>query len=170
MAVQDDTACIRPLGRANFETAASFNAAFEALRGRGIRRFIVDLAECTQMDSTFLGILAGSAIKLGGRAGNPATIHLCRPSERILKLLGDLGVDRLFTISTGEPMPSDFRDAPAADATPTTIAKTSIEAHETLMSLSQDNRLKFKDVVTFLKEDLARLSPGPALDSQTGAP
>lgn len=160
MAAHAEAAYIRPLGRANFETAADFKAAFEALRARGFRRYVIDLAECSQMDSTFLGILAASAMKLGGGTADPGAIHLCRPNERIVKLLGDLGVDRLFVISADAPMPPDYRDAPHADASPATMAKTSLEAHETLMALCPDNRLKFKDVVTFLKEDLESLSPG----------
>lgn len=160
MAVCGEAAYLRPVGRANFETAADFKSAFGALQERGFRHYVIDLAECTQMDSTFLGILAGSAMKLGGQAGDPRAIHLCRPNDRIMKLLGDLGVDKFFKISTDEALPSDYQDAPTADATPTTMAKTSLEAHETLMALCPDNRLKFKDVVTFLKEDLARLSPG----------
>ncbi|MCC6352642.1 MAG: STAS domain-containing protein [Verrucomicrobiae bacterium] len=162
MAARENVAYLRPLGRANFETAADFKAAFEALRQRDFRHYVIDLAECTQMDSTFLGILAGSAMKLGGDRPERGTIHLHRPNARIMKLLDDLGVTGLFAITSDEPLPPDYRDAPAADATPATMAKTSLEAHELLMALSPDNEMRFKDVVTFLKEDLARLSPGGA--------
>jgi anti-anti-sigma regulatory factor len=169
VATHQDAAFIRPIGRATFESAADFKAAFGAMRERGFRRFIVDLAECAQMDSTFLGTLAASAMKLREQRGTDLPIHLCGPNERIVKLLGDLGVIDLFRISRTEPTPSDYRDAPGADASPRTMAQTSLEAHETLIALCPENRPKFKDVVTFLKEDLGKIAPEKAAGETPGA-
>ncbi|HPA16885.1 MAG TPA: STAS domain-containing protein [Verrucomicrobiae bacterium] len=161
VAVLHDIAHIKVVGRANFETATHFKTAFDALQKRGFRHFAIDLADCAQMDSTFLGVLAGSAMNLSrgtGGKGGPA-IELFRPNDRIVKLLSDLGVGHLLktTRKTDQAMP--YEAAPAAETTPTTMAQTSLEAHETLMALNPNNRVKFKDVVTFLKEDLARVSP-----------
>jgi anti-sigma B factor antagonist len=165
LAVCGDGAHLKPVGRANLQTATQFKTAFEALRGRGFRRFVVDLAECAQMDSTFLGVLAGSAMTLAG-GGEPAApaIELCQPSDRIVKLLSELGVDRLFRISRGTLKPLEYEGAPAVPPTRASMTQTSLEAHETLMSVNPDNRLKFKDVVAFLREDLAKAAPGAPLD------
>ena len=65
----------------------------------------------------------------------------------------------MFNISTNKDDTAGYEDAPAVTDTPAAMARTSLEAHEALMSISPENRCKFKDVVSFLKEDLEKVSP-----------
>jgi len=166
VAVCEDVAHIRVTGRADFAVATRFKTAFEALRHRGFHLFAIDLGDCLQMDSTFLGTLAGATMNLGCRVGGTTRppIELFRPNKRLQKLLSDLGVDSLFSISTESDKAVDYEAAPPVRPTPTAMARTSLEAHEALMSISPKNRSRFKDVVSFLRDDLSKVAPNATSD------
>jgi len=57
--VGEQFACIRIIGRANFTSSVDFRTLISELRQQGCSYFVLDLAECVLMDSTFLGVLAG---------------------------------------------------------------------------------------------------------------
>jgi anti-sigma B factor antagonist len=119
---------------------------------RGAREFVVDLAYCQGMDSTFMGTLAGISFwirELG--EGSLSAVNL---NERNAESLSNLGLDNLFNVrvsSTGKdeqvlPIPSDENRA--------TRAQTMLEAHEALVKSAPENIPKFKDVIQFLEEEL----------------
>ena len=62
--VGKDFVCIKIAGRANFSSSPDFKILLDELAAKGYRHFMLDLAECALMDSTFLGVLAGFGIKL----------------------------------------------------------------------------------------------------------
>lgn len=134
----------------------------ELMEGR--KDFYVDLGQCQSMDSTFLGVLAGFALKLrdNGR------LHLIKVSERNLESIRNLGLDQLAPVETGESLPAgveepaEFEKLCSADATtlPKTVNKKEIssvmlEAHEDLCRAHEPNEAKFKDVKKFLREEVA---------------
>jgi anti-sigma B factor antagonist len=184
VAVVDNAAIIKVTGRANFTTSVSFKRLFGELRERGFKSFILDLSDCVTMDSTFLGVLAGTALKLSDRTdhneaigahhpGVPAhALRLLNPNQRIIELLDNLGVSDLFrSIHCQAPAaPSEF-SAPAEEdaASREEVSRTCLEAHELLMELNPANIPKFKDVAQFLAEDLHKMSaPGePAAQGVT---
>ncbi len=57
-------ACVRITGRANFTSGPDFKTLLDELAQRGYGHLVLDLSECTLMDSTFLGVLAGFGLKL----------------------------------------------------------------------------------------------------------
>lgn len=61
---------------------------------RGHKNFIVDLQQCELMDSTFMGTLAGIALRLGSE-GN---VKVIRANPRNRQVLGILGLDRVMTV------------------------------------------------------------------------
>ncbi len=76
--------------------------------------------------------------------------------DRNRDLLGNLGLDQLFTIDV---KPADAE--PAQPLVPTessedklTRAQTMIEAHEACVEANPENAAKFKDVLEYLKQDL----------------
>jgi anti-sigma B factor antagonist len=160
IAVTDATVYFKPVGRANIKISADFKSAMTELRNRGYRQLVLDLAECEAMDSTFLGVLSACALQLGMSA-DPAheatAIQLRHPNGRILSSLEDLGVRNLFHISETEPKGLEYQAAPTGTVSREVLSQTSLEAHQTLMAIDPANIPKFKDVVAFLKEDLARL-------------
>ena len=165
VAVVEQTAFIKIPGRANFTSSIEFKTLVGELRQRGFKRFILDLRECVTMDSTFLGVLAGLALRnADGQEctadGEKLKLDLLNPNDRIADLLENLGVVHLFTVMKQEvPCTVLFEPAKQAERTPTKeeISRTCLEAHELLMSINPDNIPKFKDVAKFLAEDLRQM-------------
>src|SRR5438045_6990628 len=63
---------------------------------RGYREFVLDLADCAMMDSTFMGTMASVALRLKelGR-GHLHIVHCGNSSQQ---LLSGLGLDKIFDI------------------------------------------------------------------------
>src|SRR5436309_16100398 len=65
---------------------------------RGYREFVVDLVDCVMMDSTFMGTMAGVALRLKELGQGHLRVVHC--GQRSRELLSGLGLDQLFQIST----------------------------------------------------------------------
>jgi anti-sigma B factor antagonist len=151
-------ACIRIAGRANFASSPDFKTLLNELAGKGYKHFVIDLTECVLMDSTFLGVLAGFGMKLNPK-GAPAErgIELLNATVRVTELLENLGAAHLFRMKSGTvELPDDVQTCQPESINPTheQITRTSLEAHQTLMSINPENVARFKDVAQFLAEDL----------------
>jgi len=159
--VGDGFACVRLAGRANFTTSVDFKTLLNELQQKGYSYFILDLTDCTLMDSTFLGVLAGFGLKVGvpQTGGNPGHIELFNPNPRITELLENLGVLHLFKIAQGDV--NVDKCAPhnheSTNADREEVTRTCLEAHQTLMNIHPDNVSRFKDVAAFLADDLKKL-------------
>ena len=99
----DRFACVKIQGRANFTSSIDFNTLVTQLRERGFNYFVIELSECSLMDSTFLGVLAGFGLKMTQPNGQPAghCVELRNPNSRIEELLENIGVLHLFSVATG---------------------------------------------------------------------
>jgi anti-sigma B factor antagonist len=153
-------AAIKIAGRANFSSSPDFKMLLAGLVEKGYAHFIIDLSECVLMDSTFLGVLSGFGLKLNGNGTGERGIQLLNANERVTELLENLGTLHLFTMKTGElKMPEDAKFCTPEPLNPTheQIARTSLEAHQTLMAVNPENVIRFKDVTLFLAEDLKSL-------------
>jgi hypothetical protein len=120
---------------------------------------VLDLAECIGMDSTFMGVLAG----LSGRLKqNGQALELINLSDKNIQLLATLGVDQViahYSHSHGHELPGRLtRSLPVASVTKKDLAETALQAHETLVELSEENRPRFKRVIEYLKADVDRLN------------
>ncbi|SPE54667.1 Anti-sigma-factor antagonist [Verrucomicrobia bacterium] len=161
--VGNQFACIRIVGRANFNSSIDFRTLVNELREKGCQYFVLDLSECVLMDSTFLGVLAGFGLKMRpvGKDNGHQAIELRNPNGRISELLENLGVLHLFHVTQG---PISANDPTAvcvpASAPPSKqeVTRACLEAHQTLMEVHPDNVSKFKEVTQFLAEDLKKSS------------
>jgi anti-anti-sigma regulatory factor len=162
--VGKDFACLKIAGRANFSFSPDFKTLLTELSQKGYNRFVIDLSECVLMDSTFLGVLAGFGIKLNqAGASDQRGIELLNANARVTELLENLGALHLFKTTSGAlPLPDGIRACTPESIKPTheEITRTSLEAHQTLMSVNPDNIARFKDVTQFLAEDLKTLEKG----------
>jgi anti-anti-sigma factor len=155
-----DAACdpvlIRIEGRASFQNSASLRDFIAELRRLDCTRFVIDFQNCSSMDSTFLGVLAGAALELR-KAGPDASLVICRVGERNLELIQNLGLHRLLTIDTGDGcFANSGRSAGVALAAQAKMnelenARHVLAAHENLIAVDESNRAKFQDVLAFLK-------------------
>lgn len=110
----------------------------------------------------FLGVLAGLGLKYNHSPRDPrkARIELLNPNQRIVDLLENLGVNHLFAVANGAGPATDRLDPleqPPPEVNRVEMARTSLEAHQTLMEINPANIPKFKDVAEFLAEDLKKL-------------
>ena len=164
--VSGHLACIKIAGRANFTTSIDFKLLINELSEKGFVCYVLDLSECMLMDSTFLGVLSGLALKMQeARTGNghDQVIELLNANPRNLESLESLGVLHLFRVLTGaDRLPAELAlHAAAPTATPTReeVTRNCLEAHKTLMKICPANIPKFKEVTQFLAEDLKKLKP-----------
>ncbi len=154
-------ACVKIAGRANFASSPDFKALLDGLVERQFKHYIIDLSECVLMDSTFLGVLAGFGIKLNPKGATAELgIELNNATERVSELLENLGAVHLFRLTKGDlKFPDDVKICTPETIHPSheQITRTSLEAHETLMTMNPENVARFKDVTQFLSEDLKNL-------------
>jgi anti-anti-sigma regulatory factor len=160
VAVLDQMVCIKINGRADFTLSKDSEKLICELWERGYRRFVVELRHCVMMDSTYLGMLSGMALKFrhDGQAAE-SVLELLNPSPRIAEVLESLGVEHLFKIThCPDMLAANFEPMAQGDGlTKADVTRTCLEAHKILMALNPENVKKFKDVAQFLAEDLKRL-------------
>ncbi len=154
--VRDHVACIRISGRATFTSSVDFKKLLQQLQADGCSEIVLDLTDCVMMDSTFLGVLASAASKCDAarQTGRKCAIKLFHPSERVLELLDNLGVLKLFTLLECAPQLGAFRCVEGGNTTRLELNRTCFEAHQTLMGTSPDNERRFKDATQFFKKNL----------------
>ena len=86
--------CIRVRGRGTFLNSAGVKQFAKEMIQRGHREFVVDLADCPAMDSTFMGTLTGVALQL--QALGHGNLHVIRCNTRKGdKMLAHSGVGRV---------------------------------------------------------------------------
>lgn len=151
-----DPVAIRVLGRASFQNSSCLQDFIAERLAAGRTRFVMDFRDCTTMDSTFLGVLAGAAIQL--RKLKPTgSLVVCQLNERNRELVQNLGLDRLLTIDDGAQLSAN---ASALDckgsASELEQARLVLRAHENLVEADAANQAKFQDVLTFLKEQVRK--------------
>jgi anti-anti-sigma factor len=159
-AIAGDKIFIRVTGRGSFKVSATLKQFLAEITSKQpVSTVVLDLAECVGMDSTFMGVLAG----LSGRLKqNGQTLELINLSDKNTQLLATLGVDQViahYSHSHGHELPGRLTQSlPTAAATKKDLAETALQAHETLVELSEENRPRFKRVIEYLKADVDRLN------------
>ena len=149
------TVWVRVEGKGSFLNSTGLKEFAKEMINRGFREFAIDLKNCTVMDSTFMGTLAGIALRL--RELGQGSLRATNLNERNSDLLSNLGLDQLFVIEPRDSAPSTATvETPLATAAPdkTTQAQTMLEAHEACVEANEANAAKFKDVLEYLKQDL----------------
>jgi anti-sigma B factor antagonist len=163
---REQLVCIKIVGRANVASSIDFKRLVTGLMDKNMICFVLDLSECLLMDSTFLGVLAGFGLKVSTPQDdqrNDRSIELLNPNVRVRELLENLGVVHLFRLRLDpvEGMPPEAEsETPCTEHPKEDVKRNCLEAHQTLMRLSAENALKFKDVAQFLTEDLAKIRNG----------
>ena len=137
-------------GRGSFQNSTGLKNFAAEMMQHGHRDFVVDLKDCELMDSTFMGTLAGLALRLGASG----KLHVIRANARCTQVLKSLGLDRILSLeedASSSPPGEALHDAeenPPREARRETI----IEAHENLLAANPENAVRFRDVIDFLKQ------------------
>lgn len=156
--VNGATVWVKVEGKGSFLNSGSFKEFAREMIDRGHREFIVDLDKCAMLDSTFMGTMAGIALRLKELGHGYLRVVHCGTRSR--ELLSGLGLDQIFSIS------SDGTAAPRCEmlerkSQPESVEKEKqehkkemLDAHEALCEAAPENLFRFKDVLEYLKQDL----------------
>jgi anti-sigma B factor antagonist len=163
--VNGSSVWVRVAGRGSFLNSGSLKEFAREMVNRGFREFVFDLQDCAMMDSTFMGTMAGMALRL--KELGQGRLHVIHCGERSRDLLSGLGLDQIFDIranGTAAPECEALTQANGAAPEASTDAKreqasTMLEAHEALCEAAPENLTRFKDVLEYLKHDLQHESP-----------
>ena len=161
--VNGPTVWVRVEGKGSFLNSGNLKEFAREMLDRGYREFIVDLADCPMMDSTFMGTMASVALRL--KELGHGHLHVVHCGERSQELLSGLGLDQIFDIrGNGARVPecealetvtgNQSREAKKQEQT-----ETMLEAHEALCEAVPENLFRFKDVLDYLKQDLHHETP-----------
>jgi anti-anti-sigma factor len=149
---------VRVEGKGNFLNSGNFKEFAREMVARGYREFVVDLENCIMMDSTFMGTLAGVALRL--KELGRGHLHVIHCGQRSRDLLTGLGLDQVFSIHANGTAAPNEQDVvtEALPAEPTAQkqrqAQQMLDAHEALCAAAPENLSRFKDVLDYLKQDL----------------
>lgn len=148
-----DPVVVKINGKANYLNCNAFREFVEKMLADGSRNFFIDFTGCKGMDSTFLGILAGTAIEL--RKLSPAgELVVGNLSDRNYELICNLGLQNLLTVDDGAKQTEGEYDALKNQEV--SDAKNILEAHENLTAADKENEAKFQDVIAFLRNQVEK--------------
>ena len=152
-ASHDNIHVLRFIGEIRYTLSPSIERFLEGIfAGPAPAGFVVDLTETDSIDSTNLGLLAGIARRMQALAAPRVTIVSNR--TEINSVLISMALDEVFDIvEEGGIQTGMAREVPRQNADRKTLVRTLIDAHRTLMELSEQNHEMFRDVVASLEKN-----------------
>ena len=161
--VNGPTVWVKVEGKGSFLNSGNLKEFAREMLDRGYREFVIDLADCAMMDSTFMGTMASVALRL--KELGRGHLHVVHCWNRSRELLSGLGLDQIFDIHTNgatapecEALDRESRDL-SRENKKQEQAQTMLEAHEALCEAAPENLFRFKDVLDYLKQDLHHETP-----------
>jgi anti-sigma B factor antagonist len=157
----DGFSWIRCSGKGNFISSPAVKQCAEHCLQGGARCIVIDLDVCTGMDSTFMGMLAGLAMRLTKQTGG-GRLEIAGANEKNSNSLEDLGLDAFMEIN-----PCGALWNPQIEAIRTQLHRWTghplgirersqevLEAHQILSAANEENAKKFENVVQLLEKEL----------------
>jgi anti-sigma B factor antagonist len=122
----------------------------------GYRKFIVDLEDCTTMDSTFMGTLVEISSLAPPRT---ESLMIINPREHCEGLLEGLGLDNVLRIKRekAELPEVELEPLPEYAVTPTERMKLIRKAHENLVGVDQRNEETFGPFLRQLVKEMGKM-------------
>ncbi len=110
----------------------------------------IDLCDAEGIDSTTLGLLAKLALRAKDQFHFQPAIFSC--DAGINRLLKSMGFQRLFELHEEScANPDDIHEIPVVKGTEGVVKEQVIDAHRVLMNLSDENRVRFSDLMVALE-------------------
>lgn len=147
---------IRPEGKGNFECSPFIQKAANQKLEEGCCQVVIDLQSTRGMDSTFMGTLAGLAVRMQ-KSGK--RLQLAGVDARNRDSLEDLGLDVLMDI---EPLNASWRGHQSdirknLELMPigshAELSEHVLKSHRQLSDLSPENEKKFHTVLEILDKE-----------------
>jgi anti-sigma B factor antagonist len=175
VALSGDCAFLKVCGRGSFKMGPALKQfASTAIERHSCARFVFDLRDCCGMDSTFMGVVAGLALRMRReKRGSVAIVNL---SPKTQGLVQTLGLDRLIEMAPVDAAADAGAGAPgipgANEAEMAALnthsssrlesVQTMLSAHRDLAALSPENEERFRDVIDYLSQDARDLDGAQA--------
>ncbi|MGM0508851.1 MAG: STAS domain-containing protein [Fusobacteriota bacterium] len=151
----DNKMFIKIIGNATMKNSKTLEDLFEDLLSKEQEDIILDLSKCNYMDSTMLGLIAKTAIRIKKKWDS--TLYILNITNMIRTSFKSTGLDKLVTFldedqdidedDIDELEMKDFDDVRAKNV-------HILEAHKTLTELNDENKEAFKSVVDLLEKSL----------------
>lgn len=151
VAQQDGVYLMKFIGDVRLTLCATVDSFLDTLfRDPMFKSVLVDVSEAEGIDSTSLGILAKLSIQAQQRFDFLPT--LVSTNSDITRVLQTMGFDDVFNI-VEHPIEKaeELGELPDKVASQDEIRRRVLEAHRALMSLNEDNRAAFQDLVESLE-------------------
>ena len=143
---------VRIKEKASYLNCAPLRSFLYEMHGGGSKTFVIDFQNCSSMDSTFLGILVGLALKLK-RDGEGGSLSLLNLIGRNLETVENLGIHKIALVSSEFISgPNDLENLKVKTDEENACPKVIYQAHKTLLELNQKNSRMFRDVVNYLEQ------------------
>ena len=159
--VRKQCAMLKVKGYGSFKEGPSIKHFGVSAINKGCTVIIFDMGECLGMDSTFMGVMAELAMRVHDANGRLAAINL---TEKTFSLLKTLGLNRIIDCYKVAELPAELKsvlidamdlEALSLDeADQLTSLTTMLEAHQNLVKAAPENIARFKDVISYLDQDL----------------
>ncbi len=153
---------IRCEGKGSFSISPLMKQAAECHIEAGGNCIVIDLEDCTSMDSTFMGTMAGIAMKLAKIPNG--TLQVIDANYRNKSSLEDLGLCMLLEVAPKNPEWNADIEKMRASLKVCTKASCGdskqhvLEAHKILCEADENNDEKFSTVLDVLEAELNNLN------------
>ena len=151
----EESVWIKITGRGNFQCSPCLKTLVQTMLDQGHLAYVIDLAACEQMDSTFMGTITGIAQRL--KAVPQGTLRVINTSNSNQELMENLGLHQLFSIqslSEGVELPPSSEDDCFYEAfdgsnenKKSVVQEAVLSAHEALVAADEANIPKFKNLL-----------------------
>lgn len=149
---------IRVNGKGTHLICPSLTYVFESTRAMSPPpRYVVDLDNCTTMDSTFMGTLA--SIGLFQRQTSGSSVIVINIQDHVRHLLNTLGLKYILDMRKDHVdmvAQDELESAPAPQLSHMQRILMMLEAHERLVDVDTENEVKFEGVLKSLRDSLSR--------------
>jgi len=148
-----DAVYVRVVGLATMYNAACVRDFVERMLEDGYRQVVFDLASCSGMDSTFLGVLAGAATH--GDPDRSPLVTVVNANAENARLLDGVGLTELIRICPSPVQPPPIRTEALHERTREEDRLELIRsAHERLIRIDPRNEAAFGAFVRALKAQM----------------
>ncbi len=149
----DDAVLIQVYGLGNMFLAPTLQAFVESEIQSGFLNFVVDLSNCSGLDSTFMGTFMGLSLMIKKKYGWFCLVNVSEENRRLLKMLG---IIHMVSINdTPFPVPEGDMAVLNPTTDPYVRQKQIHGAHLFLMDADPANKERFGPFIKALEEELA---------------
>lgn len=155
-----NVAVIRIIGCCSFQNSAYLEKAAETCeREMGGCCYVLDLGKCESMDSTFLGVLAGIALRQ--RRANRGNLIAVNASPQLSRTMLLLGLTHVLDLRERPPGGEPTHEIEVGETDKVEMSRADeiahmIQAHRRLIEVDSGNEVRFEDVLKYLDESLTR--------------